>query len=68
MGIQSRAFSGVKLTGKDARKFKDQVAYGRPKLAAMETVKRGQAMADSLNKDGYIVFRDRDAKVTAKRK
>jgi hypothetical protein len=56
MGIRSQAFSGVVLTGDDAEIFRNQVVYGRPKRAAVETVKRGQTIASALKKDGAIAF------------
>lgn len=56
MGIRSKAFSGVKLTGNDAAKFRNQVTYGRPKEAAKVTVARGQSMAKEMASTGRFVF------------
>lgn len=41
MAIQSNAFGRVTLTGEDAKKFKRQVTFGRPKASAKENVERG---------------------------
>jgi hypothetical protein len=45
MSIKSHAFGRVTLTGEDAKKFKAQVTYGRPKAAAVESAKRGVEMS-----------------------
>jgi hypothetical protein len=42
--IKSDTFGGVTLSGDDARKFDRQVRYGRPSLAAQETLKQGDAL------------------------
>lgn len=44
MAIKSNAFGRVVLTGEDAKKFADQVTYGRPKDAAKVNAKRGSEM------------------------
>lgn len=41
MAITSHAFGRVTLTDQDAKTFKAQVTFGRPKAAAAEAVKRG---------------------------
>jgi len=41
MGIKSQHFGRVILTDRDGDKFLSQVKYGRPKKAAVESVKRG---------------------------
>lgn len=56
MGIKSRAFSGVKLTGDDAAKFRNQVTFGRPKPAAKVTIERGQSMVREMARTGRFVF------------
>ena len=56
MSIKSDAFGRVTLTGADAKKFRDQVTYGKPKAAAKESVKRGIAMVKAMNKSGKNQF------------
>lgn len=45
MAIHSTAFGSVTLTEDDAKKFKNQVTYGRPKANASAAVSRGVEMA-----------------------
>jgi hypothetical protein len=56
MAIESTPFGGVKLTGEDARKFRAQVKFGRPKNTAIEAAKRGVELARELSKNGSIRF------------
>ncbi len=56
MSIKSNAFGGVTLSGRDAKKFKDQVVYGKPKAAAVASVKRGVALSRAFEKDGKLTF------------
>jgi hypothetical protein len=56
MSIKSNAFGRVTLTGADAKKFRDQVTYGKPKAAAKESVKRGIAMVRDMSKSGKSHF------------
>jgi len=44
MAIKSNAFGRVVLSGQDAKKFADQVTYGKPKGAAKVNAKRGSEM------------------------
>ncbi|NQV40689.1 MAG: hypothetical protein HQ505_09235 [Nitrosopumilus sp.] len=57
MSIKSDAFGRVTLTDRDAKKFKNQVTYGRPKAAAVESVRRGMALNDTYKNSGKIVFK-----------
>lgn len=57
MSIKSDAFGRVTLTARDAKKFKNQVTFGRPKAAAVESVRRGVKLNDTYKKSGKIVFR-----------
>ena len=52
MAINSHAFGRVKLTGRDAKKFKAQVTHGKPKKAAVEAVKRGMAINRQSRENG----------------
>jgi hypothetical protein len=42
MSIKSRAFGGITLTDSDAKKFENQVTYGKPKQQAVEAAKRAR--------------------------
>ncbi len=42
----------MRLTRADARKFKAQVTYGRPKAAAVEMVRRGVALSREFVANG----------------
>ncbi|WP_150132687.1 hypothetical protein [Neorhizobium sp. SOG26] len=63
MSIKSSAFGGVTLTGEDAKKFVNQVTYGRHKKEATEAVARGSAMAKSFARDGKVSLRLKDGKL-----
>jgi hypothetical protein len=52
MAIKSNAFGRVTLTEQDAKKFQDQVTYGKPKAAAKEAVKRGVQLSRAMNSNG----------------
>jgi hypothetical protein len=52
MAIRSDAFGRVKLTDEDAKKFKAQVTYGRPKAAAVASVKNGVELSRDFRKNG----------------
>jgi hypothetical protein len=44
MAIRSNAFGRITLTGPDAKKFRNQASYGKPKAAAAKNVKKGLLM------------------------
>ncbi len=54
MAVQSDTFGGVRLTGDDAAKFRNQVRYGRPSKAARDTAARGRAMVTDLLSNGVV--------------
>ncbi len=54
MSIKSNAFGRVELTGADAKKFRNQVTYGRVKPAAKAAVARGVALSQSLKEAGSL--------------
>lgn len=64
MSIMSHAFGRVTLTDEDAKKFKNQVIYGKPKAAAVESVKRGVVLAREFEKGGKVRLSTKRAKVT----
>jgi hypothetical protein len=53
MSVHSSTFGGVRLSAEDAKKFKDQVTYGRPKQAAVQSFVRGKKLADEFVKQGF---------------
>lgn len=55
MAVKSNAFGRVTLTGDDAKKFKNQVTYGKPKAAAKDAVIRGVALAERFRDGGRSV-------------
>jgi hypothetical protein len=55
MSIKSHAFGRVTLTGLDAAKFKNQVVYGKPKAAAIKSVRRGVELSRQLQQTGKFV-------------
>jgi hypothetical protein len=57
MSVVTSTFGGVRLTGDDAKKFRQQVTYGRPKKAAKETYARGSKLAKKFAKDGYVILK-----------
>jgi hypothetical protein len=57
MSVQTSTFGALRLTGEDARKFKNQLRYGRPKLAAKAAAARGKTMMAQFQKKGYVVVR-----------
>ena len=54
MAIKSSAFGRVTLTESDAKKFKNQVTFGKPKKAAVESAMRGVEISRAIraNKGG----------------
>jgi hypothetical protein len=57
MSIRSHAFGRVTLTGQDARKFKNQVAYGKPSAAAKASVRSGVKLSRLYEKTGRLSVR-----------
>lgn len=56
MTIKS-SFGSVVLTNEDARKFQNQVIYGKPKAAAVEAVPRAKKLAEEMAENGHIVIK-----------
>lgn len=52
MAVNSSSFSSVTLTDEDAKKFKRQITYGKPKPAANTSVSRGVELADQFRSAG----------------
>lgn len=56
MSIKSHAFGRVTLTGKDAKKFKNLVVYGKAKPAAIKSVRSGVELVRKLNTSGTLTL------------
>ncbi|MBC2887290.1 hypothetical protein Q5698_15520 [Brucella intermedia] len=56
MAVISSAFGQVKLTDDDAKKFRNQVTFGKPKAAAHETVKKGRELFKEFQGKGKVKF------------
>ena len=54
MSIKSQAFGRVTLTGQDAKKFINQVKYGRPSATATESVQAGIKLVRTFDKTGKV--------------
>jgi hypothetical protein len=59
MSVISTVFGGVRLSEDDAKKFNDQVTYGRPKQAAVASLARGRKLAQQYTKKGYVIVKPR---------
>ncbi len=59
MAVKSTVFGGVRLSGSGAKKFQDQVRYGRPKQAASASAERGSQLRAEMNAHGHAVVRAR---------
>jgi hypothetical protein len=57
MSVTSSTFGAVRLTKKDAQKFKDQVKYGRPKKAAVAACARGKEAAAEYVSKGFVALK-----------
>ena len=55
MSIKSHAFGRVTLTGRDAKKFENQVLYGRVNATAKKSMRQGLALSREMQKSGRIV-------------
>ena len=67
MSIHSSAFGRVTLTGEDAKKFRNQVTHGKPKKAAVQSVRRGVALSREFEKHGKVTFVVKRAKAKGAR-
>lgn len=59
MSVITSTFGGVRLSGDDAKKFRQQVDYGRPKKAAKVAYARGSKLAEKFAQQGYVVLKPR---------
>ncbi|MCO5129276.1 MAG: hypothetical protein M9932_01760 [Xanthobacteraceae bacterium] len=51
MSIHSNSFGRVTLTDEDAKKFRNQVAYGKPKQVAKDSMQRGVEIVRQFNEN-----------------
>lgn len=57
MSITSHAFGRVTLTGNDAKRFEQQVRYGRANAVSRHAVSEGVKLAQQLSKKGSVTVR-----------
>lgn len=55
MAVHTSVFGGVRLSGRDAKKFSDQVTFGRPKKAAAEALNKGNKLLTEYEKNGFVL-------------
>lgn len=53
MSVQTTFFGVTRLTGKDAKKFRRQVSYGKPSQAAANSLARGNEILKQMHSKGY---------------
>lgn len=56
MSVRSSTFGGVRLSGEDAKKFINQVRYGRPNKAAAGALAQGKKMLKEYEQKGYATI------------
>jgi hypothetical protein len=61
MSVHTSILGGVRLTGQDAKKFRDQVTRGRPSKAAGKGLEEGTRLVKEYNANGF-------ARISIKRK
>lgn len=54
MAVLSNTFGGLHLSGTDAKKFRDQVKFGRANDAAKASALKGRSLAKSLAENGQV--------------
>lgn len=54
MAVHSGSFSGLRLSGEDAKKFVNQVRHSNKSRAAQDFITRGSEMAKKLAADGQV--------------
>ena len=53
MSVHTSVLGGVRLTGQDAKKFRNQVTYGRPNKAAGKGLEEGTRLVKEYNERGF---------------
>jgi len=54
VAIMSNVFGRVTLTDEDAKKFRRQTTYGRPKSEAAESLRKGLEISRELRDSGRV--------------
>lgn len=62
VSIESTSFGVTKLTNKDSDKFRKQVAYGRPSVAASNSLAEGKNLLRTLDKHGSVKVKTKNIK------
>jgi len=57
VAVKSNAFGSTTLTADDAKKFKNQITYGKPKDAARESLSRGSSMANEFRASRQLLIK-----------
>lgn len=57
MSVKTSTLGAIHLSGKDAKKFSDQVRYGRPKETANTALSKGVRLLNEYDSKGYAVVR-----------
>lgn len=56
MAVHTSIFGGIRLSGEDAKKFSDQITYGRPKKAAVNALADGKKLLKEYDKKGFATI------------
>jgi hypothetical protein len=56
MAIRSDTFGSVRLTGRDAERFVEQVRDSRAPQAAVDAVQRGKVLMEAMRRDGQVTI------------
>lgn len=54
MSVKTSTFGAVRLSGEDADAFRRMVARGRPKKAAVESLKAGEKLLREFERTGTV--------------
>ena len=56
MNVKTSIFGTINLSGEDAKKFTNQVTFGRPKKAAVDGLIKGMQLLNEVNTKGSAVI------------
>ena len=56
MTVKTSIFGTIHLSGEDAKKFTNQVTFGRPKKSAVDGFIKGMQLLNEFNTKGYAVI------------
>jgi hypothetical protein len=54
MAVHTSVFGAVRLSGDEAKKFSRQVAFGRPKQAAVQGLLKGTKLLKEYDTKGFV--------------